>query len=415
MKNLLLAVLLFCFSFSYAQISFEKGYYITTTGDRIECFIKNIDWKDNPRNFEYKTQIEDSQSNIGTISTVKEFGIDNISKYKRFNVNIDRSSNDLKELSQRKNPIWKEETLFLKLLVEGDANLYGFSGDNLTRYFYETKDVPLEQLVYIRYYADDSNGMSYKDNIKENNQFRQQLYNNVRCINTSERDLKKIIYRKSALIEHFTKFNSCSSNAVVNYEAKIKRPSFSLKITPGINLASLSISDPNRYYNKSTDMKGKTVFKIGIEGEYILPFNKNKWSIFLNPTYQKFEAEKTYVNNDGFGVLGQDLTHKVQVDYNSIEIPIGLRHNIFLNKNSKLFVNAMYVFDFSWDSSIEFNDNKKMEIYTRNNIALGLGYNFKSKYSIELRVNTAREILGDFISWSAKYNTTGIVLGYKIL
>jgi hypothetical protein len=58
MKNLLLTALLFLFSFSYAQITFEKGYFINNSGDRTECFIKNIDWRDNPTKFEYKMQID---------------------------------------------------------------------------------------------------------------------------------------------------------------------------------------------------------------------------------------------------------------------------------------------------------------------------------------------------------------------
>lgn len=188
-----------------------------------------------------------------------------------------------------------------------------------------------------------------------------------------------------------------------------------MKITPSINLASLSISDPNQYNNQSTDIEGKAVFKIGFEVEYVLPFNKNTWSIFSNPAYQKYQAEKTYVNNDGFGVIGAEITNNVKVDYSSIEIPIGIRHYFFLNNTSKIFVNAAYVIDVAGKSHFDFYNNKKLDSSAGKNFALGMGYSYKNKYSAELRLNTARNILSDYISWSADYTTFGIIFGYTIL
>lgn len=131
-----------------------------------------------------------------------------MSKYKRFKVNIDRTSDNINILSTNKNPIWKEEILFLKLLIEGDATLYSYLQENLTRYFYETKNIKLEQLVYLKYLSDETNQEIYSstDNIKENNQYRQQLYNNVKCDNISESDLKKVTYRKSSLVKYFSKY-----------------------------------------------------------------------------------------------------------------------------------------------------------------------------------------------------------------
>ena len=37
-----------------AQISFEKGYYIDNSNQKVDCLIKNVDWKNNPTSFEYK-------------------------------------------------------------------------------------------------------------------------------------------------------------------------------------------------------------------------------------------------------------------------------------------------------------------------------------------------------------------------
>lgn len=39
---------------SYAQIIFENGYFINELNQKVECFIKNIEWRNNPTEFEYK-------------------------------------------------------------------------------------------------------------------------------------------------------------------------------------------------------------------------------------------------------------------------------------------------------------------------------------------------------------------------
>ena len=145
MKKQLLLFLTVLLSFnSYSQISFEKGYYINNNNQKTNCLIKNIDWKNNPTEFEYKLY-ENSESKETNIKLIKEFGIDNISKYVRNTVNIDRSRETINNLSNDRNPIFKEEEVFLKVLVEGKANLYQYDDGNLRKYFYNKENSNIEQ------------------------------------------------------------------------------------------------------------------------------------------------------------------------------------------------------------------------------------------------------------------------------
>ncbi len=54
MKNLLLLVMLLSFSFLNAQNNFEEGYYIDNSGNKINCLIKNLDWKNSPESIVVK-------------------------------------------------------------------------------------------------------------------------------------------------------------------------------------------------------------------------------------------------------------------------------------------------------------------------------------------------------------------------
>ncbi|KAF2341285.1 hypothetical protein [Flavobacterium tistrianum] len=103
-KTLLLILFLYC-TFSNAQISFEKGCFISNNGIRTECFIRNLDWKNNPTDFKYKSQISDNDYKTETIANVQEFGIDNTVTFKRAKVKMDRSSDNLDKLSETGQPV----------------------------------------------------------------------------------------------------------------------------------------------------------------------------------------------------------------------------------------------------------------------------------------------------------------------
>ncbi|SNR70573.1 hypothetical protein [Flavobacterium sp. ov086] len=210
-KQLLLTIsFLFCLTFSYAQISFQKGYYILNNGTRTECFIKNLDWKNNPTDFKYKTQLNDADYKTETITNVQEFGIDNESTFKRFKIKMDRTSDEPNKLLTDRNPVFKEEVIFLKILTKGDATLYSYTDQNLIRYFYETKTIPVGQLIYIKYYQFDGNDAPTI--LAENNEYKQQLFKNVKTEKTTEKEIIKLNYNKSDLTKYFIKYNSTKPN-----------------------------------------------------------------------------------------------------------------------------------------------------------------------------------------------------------
>lgn len=90
---------------------------------------------------------------------------------------------------------------------------------------------------------------------------------------------------------------------------------------------------------------------------------------------------------------------------------------MFLNSNSKMFINVSYVLDFAKKTSVIYtrvdgSEINTFQIKTNNTIAFGLGYKFKDKYSAELRIHTAREILNDDY-YFARYNNISLIFGYS--
>ncbi|MGO2101595.1 MAG: outer membrane beta-barrel protein [Psychroflexus halocasei] len=406
MKKQLLSLLLFIIGFnSYAQITFEEGYYIDNSGQKITCLIKNVDWKNTPTQIEYKLQ-ENDEAQLKSIETLDEFGINGISKYIKAKVEIDRSSKNINRLSQNRNPIFSEENLFLKVLVEGQANLYEYNDGNLLRYFYSLKDSEIKQLIYKKYKTVDGD-------VSENNRYRQQLWSDLSCDGFDQQKLEYINYSKRDLVKQFTKFNDCVESDYINFNAKDKRDFFHLTIKPRLNISSLtfgnSLSDID-----PIEFDDETGFGIGIDLEFVLPFNKNKWAITLEPAYQSFKSESSSPTDN---IVGGERV--AIVDYSSIEIPIGLRHYFYINKKSAIYLNAAYVMDFSMSSSVEFtrkdgSNLNTIEVKKGNNIAFGAGYQYNKKFSLEFRYQTNRDILDSYEYWSSDYSSMSFILGYQI-
>ncbi|KAF2335713.1 PorT family protein [Flavobacterium daemonense] len=416
MKKLLLSTLLLCCTFINAQISFEKGYFISNDGTKTECFIKNLDWKNTPKDFKYKTDPNEKEFKTENISNIQEFGITNETTFKRFKIKIDRSSNELKQMRTQKDPIWSEEVIFLRVLAKGDATLYSYSDESITRYFYETKTIPTEQFINVKYIESDNNEGAEK--VIESNEYKNQLFRNVKSDNITENDIQKLTYKKADLVKYFNKYNNAvNPNAVQKTEESTTKGAFHLKIVPAASFVSLS-ADNGGNPNYNVDFDSKTIFKIGFEAEYVLPYNKNKWSIFANPSYQKYENEKTYLVPTGF-ISIPDKEYKAKANYNTIQIPLGIRHYMFLNEKSKLFINAAYVIDLGAKATITYtevatNTVNEFKSNTGANFAFGLGYNFKDKFSGELRLNTKKQLMRDYLNYTTNYSSIDFVLAYTI-
>lgn len=395
MKKGLIIIFMITFSFnSFSQISFEKGYYINNNNKKIDCLIKNVDWKNNPIEFNYKL-LNNEDIQIASIHSIKEFGINNYSKFIRSKVNIDRSSEYYNELSIHKNPLFNEEQLFLKVLVEGETNLYFYQDKGLVRFFYKTSTSNIEQLVFKSYIIEDNK-------IGENKGYQRQLWQNLKCQSISMKNVENVDYKKNDLVNFFMKYNECNNSNLTNYESKKQKKLFNFNIKAGLNNSTLDLKYGNNNASQDFDTQSELEIRLGIEAEFILPFNKNKWAILLEPTYQQLKFNKT-----AYGQI-------VKVDYSSIELPVGIRHYFFLNNSSKIFVNALYVIDFTSSSKVDFENQRNVEIKGSNYFAVGVGYNYNAKYTVEMRYGFNRDILEENPLWVSDYNTLSLILGYTI-
>ncbi|MEW7279027.1 outer membrane beta-barrel protein [Aquimarina sp. 2201CG1-2-11] len=395
----------------YSQTVFKKGYIINNSSKKIECLIKDLDWSNAPKKIEYKLN-ENANIKVGTLATIKEFGIAEEIKYIKFVGDIDRSTSNVNKMGYDKKPVFKEEQLFLKVLVEGKANLYEYQSGSLTRFFYKTDERSIEQLIYKKYKLGE-----YK--FAENTRYMEQLWSNLKCSDISVLDINKLHYRKKQLINFFVSYNECHNSEYARYRKKRKQGLFNISIRPGINSSSLFLESRSNPIilpaSRNVDFEKELSFRIGVELEYVLPFNNNKWSVLFEPTYRSYtpEMEFNYLINGG-RIL---RTTTVKVDYTSIELPIGVRFYSFITDNSKLFFNVSYALEYVMSGSIESSNGylpPVLDVETDGNLSLGIGYTFKNKFSAEFRYSASRDIVSEFSLWNSDFKNVSLILGYTI-
>ena len=397
MRATFISISLFLLSIQvYSQIEFDNGYFINNNNQRVECLIKNSEWKNNPAEFEYRLTAN-SEVEKGTLESIKEFGINGFSRYVRADVKVDLSPSEIAKLSKDRNPEWSNQRLFLKVLVEGKATLYYYTGNDLACYFYSADDTTIKQLIYKEYYVDE-------DHVAINPKFREQLWSYLRCENAKMSSVENMIFKKAQLVKYIEKYNDCNGQPSIVYGKRNKKETFHLGVTPGINFSSVSVSDS--FYKKyNTNFKNQLSFRIGAEAEYVLPFNRNKWRILFEPTFQYQHSEKQI----------SEVT--VTINYKTIEFPIGFRHYFFLNKELKLFVNAFFVpgysLDFNSTITYDYPFASPLQIKTDNSIAFGGGISY-NKLSAEIRYYSQKAMLNNFY-WVAKGSQFTAILGFKIL
>ncbi|UKB82796.1 PorT family protein [Chryseobacterium sp. MEBOG06] len=392
MKNFFYAALILFPSLFYSQINFEQGYIINQKGEKINGLIKNYDWRNNPTIIEYKQTENDKTENLQTID-LNEFSVGSI-KYIKAKVLIDRSSSNLQSLSGTKDLNSKEEVLLLKTLVDGKISLYKYNDQYVTRYFYkkENEDT-FNQLEYKEYLE--------SDRLIKNEQYKHQLKKEFSDNgNITSSDIERLVYKENDLKKIFLNYNGLED---VNDKNK---NDFHIYLKPGVGFSSYKILTPSNDNTINEYKKNSIAYRFGVELEYVLSFNKGKWALISEPTFQSVNYKINDYNDKNF-----------EIKYSSIQIPLGIKYNIFLNQKSKIYVVGSIFYDLILNNSKVFTvDNNSFSggdsaFY----MTFGAGYNY-DKFGVEFKWGNVPTFSSAYYGHAGEINMNGvnISLSYKI-
>ncbi len=394
-----LTIILICLSLTgaWSQTNFEKGYFIDNNGTKTECLIQNKDWKNNPSEFSYKLN-ETDNIKPANISEIKLFEIYGKSKYVRYTVMIDRSLSIPRtnvfqnDEPTSKEPSFNEETLFLEILIEGEVSLYSYEEKNILKFFIKTEDSEVAELIH-KGYVEGGTYEEKKSYYRENNSYKEQLRTALSCSNINYNTLKKTQYLENELIRLFTKYYECKKSEYNNYANLKNKSNFKLFVKPGVHLSTLSLD----YISSTTldpNFETELGYKLGLEIEYKLPFQNNKWAIFTGTNFVSYKFEDDRYN----------------FKYNALEIPLGIRYRSFINNNSCIFINGSMVFS----NCLKLDFSNYSNIILRGSPVIGLGYEFKNKIAIEAQYSFSRNVIMNLSPFEGKLSGFSVVLGYAI-
>jgi hypothetical protein len=435
MNKLLLITLLSFLSFGgYAQAEFEAGYFINNNGKKTDCFIRNTGEIINPKQFEYRLS-EKSAIKVATIDSVKEFEILNsIYKYQKHSVELGDFSNDLKAITNNKEITFRKEELFLRVVVAGEGSLYAYRNrGGEEKFFYSTNGSGIEQLVFKIYLTDENK-------ITENNTFKQQLWNNLKCKSLSEVYFRNIKYTESSLVKLFVRYNECTRSEYTNYSKRKPKGTYSYTIKAGLNTSYVKLeqsittrqpqgggSESYSFQSYTTHLDKKILPVIGLEIEYILPSDKKRWSLLLEPTYYYHQYKTKGIvysstpSPSNPGSAGGGL-RELSVNYSHIALPAGFRYSYYFNERSRLYINGALAYNIvispakvlttgNSDTNPYFNQDR---LYFVPSFNAGLGYKHKNTFSLEIGYQLGKTML-DSNKWKVSFsNSMSLTFGYHI-
>lgn len=336
------------------------------------------------------------------------FKVEGASEYIKFTLDIDRTSDVASKWEHDRNPKFSTETHLLKLLSSGDVDLYEYREDFLTRYIIQVGTSDPEQLIYKKYLV-DVDGVA---NVTENSTFRNQLYTALQCGETNSDDFKHLDYRRRDIEKMINDYNVCTNSTVEVAKAKKVDNPINMSLRLGLRMFSLGFSsaannvDPVEFANKPG-------YSIGALLEYKLPFNKNKWSLTAEPTFNSSNLENKF---DYPTWRDKDYQMPISVNYQSLELILGTRYYFYFGQNLKMFGAASLTFDKPLGATIVAKDENTnlmdLELSSTPSSNLSVGLQLWEKVGVEVRYGFRRRLLQQYDNWKGEYKSVNFLIGY---
>ncbi len=400
---------LYCFiagllliSTASAQSIYEAGYFIDNDGNRKECLIKKLAWRENPTEFEWKKNIS-SNPKTEKIEDIKEFSVGEEFRFKRYILEFDLNGDTLGRSTKSKDPNLRIRKIFLRLILKSKASLYQYSENGVHRFFYtDPTAVYPELLLYKVYYKPDETKKPGKKIIQqENNTYQEQLKQKINCRN---QDVSKLTYTQRDLKRYFKKYNECKGNKI-EYNIRKKINQTRIGIIAGADLTGFSHLSDIAVGGANEEVSYSEVFapRYGIYIETFIPFSKVDLSFFLESTYKAFSTT-------GTDPIVSNLTY--ELDYKNINIAFAPRFHIYLSPKFELFLEGGVSVDFDIGTeSTAFAENEIENVTT--NYFYGGGFG-SGRFKIGYRQYTAKNFSKSTSIPDNRLTTSSLYLAVKI-
>jgi hypothetical protein len=310
-----LSVLFFGTFISTLNAQFVQGYITKGNGDTVNVFFSDKVLKKHFTEIKCRKSLSSSVEETYSASLISGFYLSQSNEYFfSKTVTIDKKPIELTQLESNPKANNVEETVFVKLLIGGEANLYSYQDENSKKhYLFSKKNNPIQELIYLKYFATTGQYRTIET-------YKLQL--DTALIGCQKNDNSRLDFEESGLRKAFERYNACFNNEK-NYAQKFDKSQLSFKVFAGYSNFQMGTSDPlyedKFFFSKAPKAKfsnSKGNFSVGGSIQ-IMP--RVKSSPFLYEVELMF-SKRSYLN---LGVVEETFTtdnFSIEMEFSQITI-----------------------------------------------------------------------------------------------
>ncbi len=398
--NSILLLCLLTFSL-FAQKNFEEGYIINLEQDTVKGLILNKDKKINPKSISFNGN---NQKTTFFAKDIAGFGVKN-EVFETHFIEYDTSKYKTDELTVYKDPKWKEETVFLQLIVKGGLDLYRLVDNKGKKHFFikSENDVVPQELLLIKYKKDTdvATVSKYRNTLRRYMDGSPELYETIQTLDFNVKALKRL----------FVNYNKSKNQFIYQYEPEKIELKFLVSI--GLTVSTLKDTD-NQTFPTSYNPCG------GIALDVIFPKNKRKLSLLNELGFRTFETS----TNEQPGPFGTSFSKNIIFKLSYLRLMTAIKYSFNGYVESNKFTPFIYAgivnsFIISNNSTHEPfgaqpGETTAIEDDFRNyeqGVLIGIGVDYKCKFGIDLRYELTNGF-SSFTSYGIRVQTIFLQFRY---
>ena len=421
MKIILLWSLLFFSVIAFGQDNFVSGYYIDQNNIKIEGFIEDVNSSNNPESITFKTALDD-KSIVIPIANIKEFKVSSNFKHIKYIVKYDyaqvmnKSEINIygKELDLRK------KTVLAKVIVEGETSFLKVVISDISFFYIKNSNDENPRLLKYRKYNDNNT-------IRENNEFRKQLYDELKSDKLVMANFLNLKYREADLAPIFKDVN-VDNNTLVEQNISVEKykNKFNFKIIAGLSSAYAT------YDFKGVTMKPVDITytnpMFGFEISTIFGTDSKRSEFFGRVFYQNLKSKANYYAEQNAFIIDYTTAYTMNSDISTLNLSGGYRYAIFQKGKNKVTIDGSigYSSVLSGDAVIDYlvtytgpNPSPPVEKTTPFDtfastlfFNVGCGYVFDNKYGVTLEYSPQKNYLDQYVILEGGYSNFNLIFTY---
>lgn len=401
-RLILFLSVLFFFNLSDAQDLFQPGIVYGTKGDTLKGMINYYGWTNPKPKISF---IEEGKDTAVVLTPNRISGFETGgNKYRSAAVKTEMTLNNIELLVSNPNLRLANDTVFLRLIVQGEKSLWFFRNKVHNDQFYIDENGSQTLLIYKKYLKESA----YNTNtVGENKGYLNQLKHYFSDCESLDNQLQNTKYSESSLVELYNQYYKCTGAEKV-YTSKREKIVYEKGALAGLSLTELK---ENYLQNFGLAFKPSIMPSAGLYLNIIFPETRGRISayneLFFTTLNYKSEVASapSYVYNLGLSYLKLNIqfryTFKKSDSKLNLFMNAGISNGMIIRETNHLEAGDQRQ---SWGP---YSNTRKFE----QGLLAGAGV-ISGRFSAEIRAEYSTGF-STVAYYPASLNRAYILLGYR--